>query len=179
MTRLPKFALSFGAATLAAGVLTVAVPQAAHAVAAALVQVTNTSASPAITQNVPTLAAQLVDLVNAATPSPGVAVPFYSVSPAGNFNLGYSIPGNESLVITAVDITPSSCTPTSYAGITSLAITVNGSERKSWSVAGQAITHFAYPSGIVLAAGSTPAIVNPGGGPCTVLVELYGYLTAN
>jgi hypothetical protein len=82
-------------------------------------------------------------------------------------------------VITAVDLTPNSCTPTSYTGITSVALTDNGSERKSWSIAGQAATHFTYPSGIVLAEGSTPAIFNPGGSPCTVLVELYGYLTYN
>jgi hypothetical protein len=93
--------------------------------------------------------------------------------------LGYSIPGNESLVITAVDLTPSSCTPALYTGISNVAITENNASRKSWSVAGQAASHFTYPSGIVLAAGSTPAIFNPGGSPCTVLVELHGYLTSN
>jgi hypothetical protein len=179
MIRSPKSVLSFGAIALAAGVLTLAVPQAAHAVAAALVQVTNTAASPAITQGVPTLAGQIVDLGNTALPNAGTVTPFYSISPAGIFDFGYSIPANQSLVVTAVDITPSSCTPTSYTGISNVAITDNGNEREAWSVSGQAATHFVYPSGIVLAAGSTPAIENPAGSPCAVLVELHGYLTSN
>jgi hypothetical protein len=52
MTRFPKFVLSFGAVALAVCMLTLAVPRAAHAIAATLVQVTNTTANPVIIQNV-------------------------------------------------------------------------------------------------------------------------------
>lgn len=52
MTRISNSILSYGAVALAAGALTLALPQAAHAVAAALVQVTNTAANPVINQNV-------------------------------------------------------------------------------------------------------------------------------
>lgn len=52
MIRLPKSVLSFGAVALVASGLMLAVPRAAHAVAAALVQVTNTSASPVPIQDV-------------------------------------------------------------------------------------------------------------------------------
>jgi len=62
MIRIPKSIFSFGALFLAVGVLTLAVPRAAHAVAAALVQVNNTTANAAITQNVPSQAARLVFL---------------------------------------------------------------------------------------------------------------------
>jgi hypothetical protein len=51
MNRLPKSLLSFGAVALAAGVLTLAFPHAAHAVAAALVEVTNTRSNPVPNQD--------------------------------------------------------------------------------------------------------------------------------
>jgi hypothetical protein len=46
MIRIPKFIVSLGAFALAAGALTLAVPRAARAVAAALVQVTNNYSTP-------------------------------------------------------------------------------------------------------------------------------------
>jgi hypothetical protein len=46
MFRLPKTAFHFGAAAVVAGALILAAPRAVHAVAAALVQVTNTTANP-------------------------------------------------------------------------------------------------------------------------------------
>jgi hypothetical protein len=46
MFRLPKTALHFGAAAIVAGALLLTAPRAVHAVAAALVQVTNTTANP-------------------------------------------------------------------------------------------------------------------------------------
>jgi hypothetical protein len=52
MNRLPKSLLSFGAVALAAGVLTLAFPRAAHAVAAVLVEVTNTRSNPVPNQDV-------------------------------------------------------------------------------------------------------------------------------
>ena len=51
MNRLPKSLLSFGAIALAAGLLTLAFPRAAHAVAAALVVVTNTRSNPVPNQD--------------------------------------------------------------------------------------------------------------------------------
>jgi len=51
MTKLPKSILSFGAVALAAGVLTLAFPRAAHAVAAVLVEVTNTRSNPVPNQD--------------------------------------------------------------------------------------------------------------------------------
>ena len=52
LTRLPKSVLSFRAVALVACGLTLAVPRAAHAVAAVLVQVTNTASSPVPIQDV-------------------------------------------------------------------------------------------------------------------------------
>ena len=52
MFRLPKSALSFGAGALAVAVLILAAPRGAHAIAATLVQVTNTAANPVPNQDV-------------------------------------------------------------------------------------------------------------------------------
>src|SRR5580658_2987813 len=46
MFRLPKTVSTYGAAAISAAVLLLAAPRAAHSVAAALVQVTNTTANP-------------------------------------------------------------------------------------------------------------------------------------
>ncbi len=52
MFRLPQSVLHFGAGALVLGTLIVAAPKAAHAIAATLVQVTNTAANPVLTQEV-------------------------------------------------------------------------------------------------------------------------------
>jgi hypothetical protein len=62
MNNFSRLACSFGGTLLAAGVLTIAVPRAAHAVTSALVQITNTIANPAVTQDVSRLAPQAVHL---------------------------------------------------------------------------------------------------------------------
>jgi hypothetical protein len=52
MFRLPKSVLSFGAGAVALGVLVFAAPRAAHAIAATLVQVANTSANPVLVESI-------------------------------------------------------------------------------------------------------------------------------
>ena len=51
MFRLHKSVLSLAAGALALGVLILAAPRAAHAIAATLVQIRNTAANPAVTQS--------------------------------------------------------------------------------------------------------------------------------
>ena len=63
MFRVPRSVLSFGAAAVGIAALMLAVPRAAHAVAAALVEVVNTTANPAITQDTSKQASQIVTLV--------------------------------------------------------------------------------------------------------------------
>jgi hypothetical protein len=174
MTRLSKSVLSFVSVALAAGVLTLAVPRAAHAVAAAvLVQVLNTAANPAITQSAPSQAAQLVNLQgNSSGPTFST---FVSVSGGIITGIGtppsYSVPANQSLVITDVDIQPNCSGPIEI---------VIGLENESmaWSVSGPNTTHFEYRSGTVFPPGSTPHVA--GSSPsCPVDVRMHGYLTSN
>ena len=60
MYRLPKTVSTYGAAAIVAAALLFAGPRAAHAIAAALVQVTNTPANPAVSQDISKLASQNV-----------------------------------------------------------------------------------------------------------------------
>lgn len=174
MTRLSKSILSFASVALTAGVLTLAVPRAAHAVAAAvLVQVLNTSANPAITQSAPSQAAQLVNL-QGNTSGPEFSS-FVSVSGGPVTVLGtpppYSVPANQALVITDVDILPS------CSGPVDIVIGVE-TESMDWSVSGPNTTHFEYRSGTVFPAGTTPHVA--GSSPaCPVEVRMHGYLTTN
>jgi hypothetical protein len=62
MIRIPKPVVSFGGLFLAVGLITLAIPRTTHALAAALVQVNNTTENPAITQSVPSQASRLVYL---------------------------------------------------------------------------------------------------------------------
>jgi hypothetical protein len=174
MLRIPKSMFSFGALFLAVGVLTLAVPRAAHAVAAALVQVNNTAANPAIMQSVSSQAAQLVRLIGYATPNSTDGQPFYISG--GLEDVGYSVPAGQSLVVTAVDITPPCASDTVSVGLYGVAI---------YTVSGPNTTHFEYPSGIVFPPGTNPSVVSLGqtttAGDCfqSTHVNVYGYLTSN
>jgi hypothetical protein len=164
MFRKPMF--FYGAAALATAALLLATPRAAHAIAATLVQVTNTAAAPAITQGTEKQAAQLVDLVAQTDAA------FYNVLPNGNYIYGYTIPSNQYLVITGVDLS------TACSGNYTASLITSGSlQIKSWYFSGPNTTHFDYPSGIVLAPGLTPsALFDPAG--CSFM-QMHGYLTSN
>ncbi len=179
MTKLSKSVLSFGSAVLAVGAFSLAVPRAAHAVAAILVQVTNTTASPAITQSVPSQAAQLVNLeggTSAITFSPFTAgtIQYVNVNPPS-----YVVPDNQSLVITDVDIAPNCAGQFNIVvGLSSGSVYGLNSIDMAWSVSGPNTSHFDYRSGTVFPPGTTPQV---GGGTlaCPVDVRMHGYLTSN
>jgi len=180
MIKLPKSVLSFGAVALVASALTLAVPRAAHAVAAALVQVTNTAANPAITQSVPSQAAQLVELTNNSG-GQGTST-FTGLTP--NFS-GSAVPAGQSLVITSVDITPTCQGNLLFgAGLGIGAPGVLTTELVTWGVPsnnGSITSHFVYPSGIVIGPGSTPVLTNYSNlqSSCSSVTYLFGYLTTN
>jgi hypothetical protein len=182
MIRPPKSVASFGALALAAGVLALAIPRAAHAVAVALVQVTNTAASPAIAQSPNSQAAQLVELFAIVDPSNASGQVFGAVQAGHQISSQYSVPNSQSLVITAVDVTPpGNCASGSFGVKLS-----SGGILPIWTASAPNTGHFEYPSGIVFPPGAVPSIqgtfTNNIGGPfCNeaMTVELYGYLTFN
>ena len=104
MNLLRKALIPLGGVAVASLLLTIVAPRAAHALVATLVQVVNTASAPAITQNVPTLASQIVTL--------GCSIPG-SQPTCGQINaqgieatLPYIVPVSEELVITSFDFVP-------------------------------------------------------------------------
>jgi hypothetical protein len=184
MIRLPKSALALAGVVLAVGALTLAVPRAAHAIAATLVQVANTASNPAVTQNVSGQAAQLVYLNTNLLPNSSKSL--YQFGPGLYDYSGYTVPAGQSLVITAADLLPAS-TGGCLSGQFTFILYGNSpvAAQVMWTVSAPNIGHFEYPSGIVFGPGSSPGITfsyasttsgNCGNG---ANVNLFGYLTNN
>jgi hypothetical protein len=144
MIRLSKSVGSLGAVALVAGVFTLTVPRAAHAVAAALVQVTNTSANPVLNQDVDALGRH----------------PFMSSCSAQNICFFSAVPANRELVIQTISV-GITIPPTSPPAIAQLQTTTGGtvgypaqfpvvSTIEGFGSALQSITAYADP-------GTTPA----------------------
>jgi hypothetical protein len=171
MIRIPKSVVSFGALALAAGALTLAVPRAAHAVAAALVQVSNPPASPANTEDTSRQANQLVQL------NCGVGADLTNCILLGSNQPVYTVPNNQSLVITSVELTAGVFNANSSISVTLNDLNLAGNPPYHfWVVAPSLNTvQFQYPSGIVLPPGTEVGIFYSS----RVAVQLSGYLTTN
>jgi hypothetical protein len=176
MVRLSKSVLAVGATVLAAGLITLASPRTVHALAAALVEVTNTASNPVVTQSTSQQATQLVQMNCAIVGS-------VDARGAGSGLCG-TVPSNQSLVVTAVDIALRNqgfC----VAGATyaeNLQVAGSDTAAYTWtlSYSGASFdptTHFIYPSGIVFPPNSTLEAAETGG--CPANFQLTGYLTNN
>jgi hypothetical protein len=165
--------------TAAVAVLGLSTPKAAHAVAAALVQVTNTFANPVISQQTTTAASQVIML---STPGAellanGQSLTLNQVVPGqGTSGSSYVVPTGQNLVVTGMDVTPliggtnqvilAENTQTSTLGLTYLVTTST------------ATVQARYP-GIVYPAGTSVVLQYNGPSNGNVIVVVYGYLTAN
>jgi hypothetical protein len=177
MLRKPVF--SYGAVALATAVLSLAAPRAAHAIAATLVQVTNTPANPAISQGTEKQAAQILEL---SCQSYQTASYVSCLQQTADGGVVYT-PGTQSYVITAVDLLPvdANGVPCGSAAspILTASLAVNLATLYRWQVPAPPGAHFTYPSGIVIQPGGVIAVNLTGGGGCSVQAYLHGYLTAN
>jgi hypothetical protein len=171
-----KSVLSFGAGALALGVLILAAPRAAHALAATLVQVTNTSANPAITQSVLTQASQLVSLYGCQCLANEVGLTnYYSFIPQGAAinSAPYTVPANQSLVVTDIDASPFGCGTV----LLNINASIAAGPSAQLYLQGPVAPHVQYRSGVVFPPGSAPGVQTSG---CPELaVYLHGYLTSN
>lgn len=178
MFKLPK-TISYGAAVLAAGALLLSLPRAAHAIAATLVQVTNTAAGPAVVQDVSRLASQQVMLVApAGEMSPGLNQYMSPVDGRGIVSPAtFSVPAGQSLILTSIDITPS--VAGSGTNVVSIGSTVPGYTVESFIVTNGATTVLQFPNGIVFPAGEALIVSNAFSSNGFVTVAAHGYLTSN
>jgi hypothetical protein len=107
MLRLSKSVLAVGGVVLAGALITVMNPKTVHAVAAALVQVTNTASNPVVTQGVGAQAGNMVQLICPLALSQTNFSCFDSTGGVST-NSPYTVPARKSLVITAIDVLPGS-----------------------------------------------------------------------
>lgn len=180
MIRLKKWALPVTGlgVTLA---LVFATPRAAHAVVAALVQVTNTASNPAVTQDTSHMASQMVHLTCYGTSTDAGGGTCYSISPSAEISGSgdYFVPSGQSLIVTSVDIYG---TNSSGSAACPSAMLVRLTSYSYWQLtAGEvAVAHYSYPSGIPLGGVVLNGVgVSAGGSSCSAAVQVYGYLTAN
>jgi hypothetical protein len=181
MFRIPKSVLSFGAVAVAGGALTLAVPRAAHAIAATLVQVVNTTANPAITQDTSRQASQIVTLV--CHPASSFPTPSACIQLDGHAHFSsaqpYAVPSNSNFVLTSFDYFPNGVA----SGQGSLSIVDQSSNPfavyEALGVAdfSQAFT-VQFPSGLVFSGAIEPAIFSSNGS-VSQFIYLHGYLTSN
>jgi hypothetical protein len=191
MIRIPKFVLAAGGAVLAAGLITFTNPKTVHAVAAALVQVTNTASNPAVTQSIGQQAAQLVDLECIPSVNSGNGA-CHLVTNGFADSTPYVVPADQSLVITAADVYTFEADneavngfPQCNAGREDGVSTSHGSPLTWEIVNNTSPTHFTYPSGVVFGpsapvTSSSKYYIAGLNAECGVdQILLYGYLTAN
>ena len=183
MVRSPKFLFPVGV-VLALGLFILAAPRTVHAVAAALVQITNTASNPAVTQDIGQAASQMVYLSCTTVYSGALSCQQYVAGGSEGQGFYYfSVPANRYLVITAADVhsyntygTAPCSNPVNISLQTQIGDTTAG--RTGWSVSANApTTHFTYPPGFALAPGTT-ILGNAEPIGCSAELDLYGYLTA-
>jgi len=179
MFRPPKSVLSYGAVAIATGILMLAAPRAARALAATLVQVTNTAANPAIAQGVEKLASQNVLLVSSA----GLVLPHGSVVlqqmfPNGTVDASpFVVPAGQTLVVTTIDLLPiDGISGTDLVGI---ANTVSGVIREEFAVQCILSTQLQFPNGLGFPAGESVSVDNFGLSTSGMVFTVHGYLTSN
>jgi hypothetical protein len=167
MIRPSKSVLAAVGMVLAVGFIIFTNPRAVHAVAAALVQVTNTASNPVVTQS--------VEQINQVQVFCGVGP---CKDSSGNV---YVIPSNFNLVVTAIDLTGCASNqttavlqqvsppPFSTPGFPRIPITLPATTNT---------THLIYPSGIQFS-GMTTLSFSASPACDTAGATLYGYLSTN
>ncbi len=180
MNTLKKYSLQLAAASAALAVLLLITPRAVHAVAAALVQVTNTIQNPVVAAESSKAASQLVSLQEpgGSPVSSGQTVTMHQFSPVTGLGFSpYVVPAGQNLVLTSIDFNTYSSSPNSFV-ILRIPTTVGSSSPETFTLVTAGSHQFNFASGIVYPAGTSVSIQNAGTGSDFDVV-MHGYLTAN
>jgi hypothetical protein len=169
--------VGLGCAVVFSAVLVLAIPREVHAVAAALVQVTNTSANPAVTQDISRQASQIVHLttLGKANVANATMTQLHEYIPGGTFGPGYVVPVGQNLVITSIEAS----VITAGDNYLNLYDNTTIGQREYWYLPNVGLTQLQFPSGFVYPAGSSVYVYIGGQGSTQMVVDVHGYLTAN
>ena len=176
MNLVKRLLIGIGATALIAPLFILFTPKTAHALVAALVQVTNTVSAPAITQGVPNLASQNVMLFTLVSDSQA-SNPMFQLFPSGaESGSPYSVPAGQSLVITSIESINKNPVTTSFLGLCNFTTLAN---YVYWNNAPHDSVQETFPSGIVIGSGVTPGVNDLAPDLRGTIVFVQGYLTAN
>jgi hypothetical protein len=187
MMKFPKFQMKatlmrvgmvVGCAAVFAVVLTLAAPRRVHALVAALVEVTNTTANPAVTEDISKQASQIVHLttLGKANVNPATMTQLHQYIPGGTFGPPYVVPAGQNLVITSIEAS----VMTAGNNYLNLYDNTTIGQREYWYLPNPGLTQLTFPSGFVFPAGSSVYVYIGGEGSTTqMVVDVHGYLTAN
>jgi hypothetical protein len=191
-----------GSAIAVVSALLLATPRAAHSLAAALVEVANTPANPAVTQNVPTLASQIVTLVPSENGPAGVtSAGAFTLSSlqqwsaalnGGGIPLGapaYTVPAGQSLVITSIDVAEDAVSGTDTVILANSAVPngqFNVAPLAHWVTTllvpcspSPTTAQFHFSPGLVFSAGQNVWMSYVAGLHGSLFTQVRGYLTSN
>jgi hypothetical protein len=176
MKFLKSLLMGTGAVVLAGLVLALLAPKAVHAVVATAVQVVNTSASPAITEDTSRQASQIVTIlcqISNGTTFCAQVLPNGTYGDARGQQGGYVVPANQYFVLKNID---TQIYPLSTTTLDILLVNPQGGESQAeiapFSVNGQ----ISFASGIAVGPGME---VFPFAGLVNGTFTLHGYLTPN
>ena len=187
MNRLLKVLVPLGVAAVVL-VVSIAGPKTVHAIAAALVQVTNNATNPVGTQDASTTAAQIIELHCVQLSSCKQVFPDGTTTGPGT---AYLVPAGKSRVVTTVDILPFPATNQGFPvfaflyTIPAIPGPTQLNNRATWAISTTLSTVFQFPaSGIVFGPQTFPDVVftfvnNSTLGLDNFSANLYGYLTSN
>ena len=173
------YLLPIGGGLVVISALTLFTPRTMHAVAAALVQVTNTLSNPAITHDTSRAASQVVLLTTPGGVSlfAGQEVQMVQLIPTlGDSSSTYTVPTGQNLVLTGVEFNIFSANPNTYVYLghsTSTGLTPD----EPFLLPNAGHQEFRLGSGVVVPAGSYVYVSNTGG--ALINAVIHGYLTAN
>jgi hypothetical protein len=167
-----------GSVVLAGLVLTLVAPKAVHSAVATLVQVANTTAAPAITQDTSNQASQIITLFCEYSNFPQEVCAQVAANSVINLASQYYVPAGQNLVITSIDFNgPTGATQIALNSInaTGCSFPCLSGTYETWTVNGQQVT-INLSRGIVVGPTIGPLITTPSS---QSIVWLHGYLTAN
>jgi len=177
-------------------------PRAAHSLAAALVEVANTPASPAVTQSVPTLASQIVTLVPSDNGPAGLtSASAFTLSSLQQWSAAvdsggvppgappYTVPAGQSLVITSIDVAENAASGTDTVILANSAVPSGQfivAPLGHWVATllvpcspSPTTTQFRYSPGVVFSAGQNVWMSYGAGLHGSLFAQVHGYLTSN
>jgi hypothetical protein len=178
MKFLKSLLMGTGGVVLAGLVLALLAPKAVHAIVATAVQVVNTSANPAITEDTSRQASQIVTIRCGLFGSDGGNI-CQQVLPGGGSGPfgprgGYVVPANQYFVLKSIDSqSPACATLVTIQGYTPF--DVDGAQFELISI--QPNGQYSFSSGIVVAPGVELLPLQPSS--CGFFLTLHGYLTSN